>query len=106
MGRTEKRASERIPADLEVKFYCCDKVQNGRVMNISRNGMFIKTREMCFPFDSKLTILMPFEGEELHVTASLRRIEMSPRSHDGIGVELSNPSEGYCKLLEELRSSL
>ena len=106
MGHTEKRASERIPADLEVKFYCCEEVQDGRVVNISRLGMFIKNWEMCFPFDEKLTILIPFEGGELHVFASLRRVEISPHSHDGIGVELLNPPEAYYAFLEDLRSSL
>ncbi len=100
----EKRAFERIPVCVDVELDCCHKVR-GTVINISEKGMFISIKEMCFPFDSRIKVGIPFNEDILHVPVKLRRIEMSPDSHDGIGVELSGPSEEYFKLVDNLRSS-
>ncbi|UCD34668.1 MAG: PilZ domain-containing protein [Nitrospiraceae bacterium] len=104
MDMKERRASERIAARLDITFYCCDKLQQGTVTNISDRGMFISTQQMCFPFDSHLDILIPSSSGALQVKAHLRRIEMFPDSDDGMGVEIVSPSGDYLSLVEGLRS--
>ncbi|MBI4682514.1 MAG: PilZ domain-containing protein [Nitrospirae bacterium] len=100
-----KRASERIPVCVDVELDCCHKVR-GTVLNISEKGMFISIKEMCFPFDPRIKVGIPFNEDILHVPVKLRRIEMSPDSQDGIGVELAVPSEAYYNLVENLRAAL
>lgn len=104
MNLIERRACERIPVSLDVTFFCCDKQQQGTVKNISDRGMFIKIRQMCFPFDSRLEIAIPSGSGDLQVAGNLRRIEMLPDSDDGIGVEVESPSGEYLRLVEGLRA--
>jgi PilZ domain len=105
-GLMEKRAYKRIPVNMEVTFYCGSHVHNGTVMNISEKGMFISTKEMYFPVESQLEVAIPFNGETLSIPVSLRRMEMSPDSGDGIGVEFIGPSEKYYEFVDCLRSAV
>ena len=91
---------------MEVEFYCGSRVHNGTVINISEKGMFISTTEMSFPLESQLEVRLPFKDEILSLPVSLRRMEMSPDSHDGIGVEFVGPSEKYYEFVDSLRSAL
>jgi hypothetical protein len=61
-------------------------------------------KEMSFPFDQRLEILIPSKEDKLRIPVSLTRIEMSPDQHDGIGVELLHASEEYIKFQDSLRS--
>jgi hypothetical protein len=99
----EKRASIRIPVSIELKFYCGNRIHNGTVINISEKGMFIRTTEMSFPLESQWDLEMTYQGETLSIPVSLRRMEMSPDSHDGIGVEIVGPSEKYYSFVNSLR---
>ncbi len=100
----EKRTYNRIPVYMEVEFSCGNSVHNGTVMNISEKGMFISTQEMSFPLESQCEVRLPFKEETLSVPVSLRRMEMSPDSHDGIGVEFIGPLEKYYEFVTILRS--
>lgn len=101
----EKRAYNRIPVYMEVEFCCGSRVHNGTVMNISEKGMFISTEEMSFPLESQWEVRLPFKEETLNIPVNLRRMEMSPDSHDGIGVEFIGPSEKYFDFVNSLRSA-
>jgi len=76
----EKRTSERIHVDIEMKFICCNKVYSGKMTNVSKSGMFVQVDEICYPFNSHLEMVIPFNGNELHVPVDLNRIVMSPDS--------------------------
>ncbi|MBI5665282.1 MAG: PilZ domain-containing protein [Nitrospirae bacterium] len=102
----EKRAFARIPFNAEARVYCGNKVCDGTVMNISEKGMFISTQDMLFPFESQLDVAIPFNGKVFSVPVSLRRMEMSPDSNDGIGVEFMGPSEEYYQFVNSLRDTL
>ncbi|RJR20358.1 MAG: PilZ domain-containing protein [Nitrospiraceae bacterium] len=102
----EKRTYSRIPVSMEVKFCCGSRVHDGTVMNISEKGMFISTREMAFPLESQWEVKMPFNGDILSIPVSLRRMVMSPDSHDGIGVEFIGQSEKYYEFVSSLRSAI
>ncbi len=103
----EKRAYSRIPVELDVRFYCCNGTyHSGTVTNLSEKGMFIRTKEMCFPFDSQLEIFIPLKKDEkLRVSVNLSRIIISPDSDDSIGVELPDPPREYLEFVKGLRSA-
>ena len=99
----EKRACERIPVALKVTVNCGKRVHSATLMNISEKGMFISTEQMYFPLEANMEVNVPFRGEVLRIPVSLRRMELSPDSHDGIGVELQGPSDEYLSFLKSLK---
>ncbi len=101
----EKRAFERIPADIKVRFNCNSTEFSGTIMNLSEKGMFINTEESWFPFDVQFEIPVAMEEEILNVPVNLNRIILSPDSN-GIGVELISPPEKYLKFVSRLKAAL
>lgn len=101
----EKRAVRRFPASINVNFYCCNSVYSGTVKNVSENGMFISTREMRFPSDSRFDIVFEVNEKKFHVPVKLVRLITSPDYHDGFAVEVSNPPDEYIELLDSFRST-
>ncbi len=90
----EKRALERVPVNVQADFFYGDTMYAGKVKNISKKGMYIKT-EMCPPSDSKLEILLPFMEEVLKVRVKVRRLEKTGETYKGMGVEVMDSSNGY-----------
>ncbi len=101
-----KRSFERIPASINVEFCCDDRGYSGTVKNLSENGMFISTRDMCFPFDTKFEVLIPVEESVLTIPVKVSRITRTSNCYDGIAVELLNPPEDYLKFIEFLKTAL
>ena len=99
----EKRNSKRIPASIEVKFDCCHMEYSGIATNLSGNGIFIRTNEMCFPFDSEIEISIFMNEDILRIPARLIRLTMLPNVDDGIGFKISNPSQKYLELVDNQR---
>jgi predicted mannosyl-3-phosphoglycerate phosphatase (HAD superfamily) len=102
----EKRAFERIPSNIEVTFLCNNLDYTGTIMNISENGMLINTEEMCSPFDSHFKVHIPFKDQVISVSVNLNRIILSPDSHDGIGVELSEAAPEFVELVKGLKAQV
>jgi hypothetical protein len=102
----EKRARERIPVALKVIVNCGKRVHSATLINISERGMFISTEEMYFPLDTQMEVNVPFGEDVLRIPVSLRRMELSPDSHDGIGVELQGTSREYLTFLNSLKTAL
>ncbi len=100
----EKRTAERIPSNIDVRFCCYDREYRGTVTDISEMGMFISTKEMYLPFESKIKVFIPFKKEVFEVTVDFCRIIISPMFYTGIGVELLKPPGEYIELLDSLRS--
>lgn len=102
----ERRACQRIPVNIDIKYNCCKEVKSGTVMNLSEKGMFITTMDMCLPFASQIELLFPIH-EELHrIPVNLCRMIIAPDSNDGIGVELTKSPPGYLAFLDSLKSDL
>jgi hypothetical protein len=68
-----KRAYERIPTNINARFFYSRTLYTGVVTNLSKNGMFIKTC-MCFPFESKFEILLLLKEEVLKVPVEVVRL--------------------------------
>jgi len=100
----QRRAFERIPANIDVKFFCGNSIYSGTVTNLSENGLFIDTT-MCLPFDSKLEILIVVEGEILKVPVKVSRIAKTDDYYHGMGVELLDSSPNYLEFINLIRST-
>jgi hypothetical protein len=100
----DKRAFDRITVDMDVHFAFCSRDQRGKVVNISEKGMYIITDDVCFPADPELVIVIENNSEVHHVPVSLRRVDISPDSLDGIGVEVLHLTDEYAGFVGHLRS--
>jgi c-di-GMP-binding flagellar brake protein YcgR len=102
----QRRAFERIPASITVKFYCDNMDYSGTVTNLSENGMFICIRDICFPFDSKFEVVIHLHDKVLNIPVKVSRITKTIDAYDGIGVELLYPPKNYLEFVDSLRASL
>lgn len=100
----QRRASDRIPSNLTVRFSCCNCDYEGTVMNLSEDGMFITTNRMSFPFDSDLKILINTGSEILKVPVKVMRINKSWDYYDCLGVKIPAPSQNYIGFVKSLKS--
>lgn len=101
----QRRAYKRVLSNIEVKFFCSNTDYTGTITNLSENGMFIVTKQMCFPFDSQFEINIPMGNEILNVPVTVSRITKSADFFDGIGVKLEHPPQHYLELVRKLRSA-
>ncbi len=54
--KVNERLYHRISSNIKVSFDCCNTCYGGVAINLSGNGMFIKTEEISFPLDMKFEI--------------------------------------------------
>jgi hypothetical protein len=73
----EKRTLERIPVNVDVEFYCNDRVYHGTVKNLSEKGF--------------------------RLPVNLARMTTSPDSSDALGVEVQEPSREYLEFVYSMR---
>ncbi len=98
----EKRASERIPVNIEVKFKCRNMSTCGTITDISENGMFIDTEDFFLPSEWQFELFIYDEEEKLCVDVDIKRVLMNPTLNSGIGVELISPSAEYVAFVKNL----
>lgn len=102
----QRRAFERIPSNLKVRFSCCDTNYEGTVINLSENGMLIITNKVSFPFESNLELLLAAGENLIKVDAKVSRIIKSMDEYDGFGAEVIDPPRSYIEFVNNLKSSL
>jgi Tfp pilus assembly protein PilZ len=100
----QRRSFERVPANIKVKFFCCQSNYDGTIMNLSEGGMFISTDQMRFPFDSEIEIIIPLISDILKVPVKVVRITKSSDFYDGLGVEVIDPTDQYKNFVTNFRS--
>ena len=100
----QRRAFERVPANIKVKFFCCESHYDGTIMNLSAGGMYISTNEMRFPFDSEINIIIPMNLDILKVPVKVMRITKSSDCYDGMGVSVLKPAERYIDFVKNCRN--
>ena len=101
----QRRAAERMPSYIKVKFFCCGVDYDGFITNISENGMFISSGEVSFPFDSEFKIAFPLEGDVLNIPVKVSRLLRTGDIYDGMGVEIIKPPKQYLVFLDNLKYS-
>ena len=100
----QRRAFERVPANIKVKFFCCESHYDGTIMNLSQGGMYISTDEMRFPFDSEIDIIIQMNLDILKVPVKVIRITKSSDIYDGLGVAVLKPSGDYMDVVNTCRN--
>lgn len=100
----QRRAFERMPANIKVKFFCCESQYDGTIMNMSDEGMFISTDAMKFPFDSEIDIIISLHSDILKIPVKVMRITKSSECYDGLGVRVLKPSVHYIDFVNTFRN--
>ncbi len=103
--RTKKRFSSRVHVSLPVKLLCSNGHYSGIAMNVSKNGMYIKTG-ITLPDEMNFDVCIPYQGEDLRVAVKLVRLVQTYGFFDAVGVEVLNPPEKYLELVGSLRPAL
>ncbi|UCD35022.1 MAG: PilZ domain-containing protein, partial [Nitrospiraceae bacterium] len=76
------------------------------VINISENGLFLKSQHIRFPLYIEFDVSIPLNEEMVNIPVKVRRITKSNGYYDGIGVELLKRPHNYLKYLNRLRLAL
>jgi hypothetical protein len=100
----QRRDFERVPANIKVKFFCCESHYDGTITNLSEAGMYISTDEMRFPFDSEIDIVISLNSDILKVPVKVMRITKSSNFYDGLGVAVLKTSSRYIDFVKNCRN--
>lgn len=100
--KINERLFDRISSNVRVSFNCCNTSYGGIAINLSENGMFIRTEEIHFPLDMKFEIYMSLQKEILHIPVDVSRLMKSHDYYDSLGVKLLNPSQKYLDFINNL----
>ena len=97
----KNRAYKRIPANLTVNFHYDNAIYSGTIMNYSDNDMFIKMEMPCqlSSTQKRFEVRISVKDKILLAIARIKRMEVTGKQFNGIGVELEYPIE-LEKLLE------
>ncbi len=95
----EKRAVERLPANLQIRMFYGNMVYTGMVINLSEEGTFISTK-LNFPVDSMFIVVVLQNDQTFKIPVRVRRTVKTDSHHSykmntGMGVKLIDPPEGY-----------
>lgn len=96
------RSFDRIPVAITVTINRCNRLEKGRLLNLSENGMFIRTDEMLSPSDSDIDVIIPLDEEKIQVPGRIVRAENISGLHQGIGVKIFNPPQRYLDFIDRL----
>jgi hypothetical protein len=99
----EKRASTRIAAKIDTRFFYGKMFYAGTVVNLSERGMFVHT-ERCLPAASEFLVIIKNKRELLKISAKVKRVTKTKDCFDGMGIELLNPPERYLEFIEGLEN--
>jgi Tfp pilus assembly protein PilZ len=98
MSYIEKRTFQRIPINIDARFFHGNMFYSGIVRNLSDHGMFIDTKK-CLSSDSMFVVIIRENNHLLQVIAKVKRISTNSDTYEGMGVELIRPSSGYLDLV-------
>ncbi len=101
----QRRAFERVPVHIDIRFYNCDTDYHGTIKDLSENGMFISTNKMLFPFDPAIEIIIPFAEKLLKVPVKVIRMTKTDDVFDGIGVTLLDDHHDYLELVNSIKTA-
>jgi len=92
-----------MPSKIKARFYCNDTDYSGTVINISEDGMFIRTRKVAFPFESNLVIFISRKERLLKVPVKVCRLTKTDNVFDGMGVQVIDAEPDYLKFVRSLK---
>jgi hypothetical protein len=81
----ERRSADRKTTDVNIEFHCCEKGCKGKADDISPKGMFIRTRDLCFPVNSPFDIFYSTSEKTFRIPVTLSRL-VRDKNKSGIGI--------------------
>ena len=105
--RLERRAHERIPSQLQARFFLGNNVYAGTITDLSEKGMFIST-DIGLPLNGTLEILLKLGDRVVNIPSTIKRSVVSedtcPESLiHGMGVELISSPKVYLEYIDSLK---
>ena len=97
---TERRSSSRIPVNIDASFFLGNMFYSGKVLNLSCNGMLIKTN-MNISKRGSFIVFIPANKELPKLTVRVRRITGNNGISPNIGVELIDPPRQYTDFVND-----
>ena len=99
MSYNEKRLYERKLSHLYVSYESDSHLCKGIVKNISKNGMYIETKEPL-PSNAVFNVLItfirvPWNKNILTLPVKTIRVDKADKTYNGIGVEVLDPPKKY-----------
>ncbi len=98
-----KRASERISTNIAIRFFYGNMFYSGVVTDLSAKGMYIRTM-VGLALGSLFPVVIRKEGEVLIELARVKHLAKTSDDHDGMGVEIINPSRDFLKFTNGSKS--
>ncbi len=92
---------ERIPVDLRSRFSHGNIFNSGTIMNLSKEGMFIKTKNVI-SVDSVITVIMHTGKELFQIFAKVKRLNRTAEYYDGMDIEIISSNYNYLKYVKNL----
>jgi hypothetical protein len=102
---SERRSSNRIPVNIDARFFWGNMFYSGTITNLSENGMLIKTN-VDISCGESFIVLLSEEQDIPKLVARVKRIARENRISSSIGVEIISPSLEYAGFVEDLESCL
>lgn len=104
--QVDRRSHDRIPANIQTRFFCGNRVYAGNILDLSEKGMFIRT-EMRLPVDSKIEIMILVDRKVVRIPVSVRRTvdkeSAGISAYSGMGVELIRPVREYTGFINTMK---
>jgi len=101
-GTMEQRTVERIPANVEARFFYGDVVYSGVVENLSTKGMFIRS-EISPPINERLEVLLLFKDEIIKVPVKIKSFQKTETDDRQISVEILLLPKKYWEFVNALK---
>jgi len=98
-----KRACERAPSGLIVKFSLDGNMCQGIIKNVSERGMCIETGS-CPPCESTVKLRIHSGKEHLEIPVKVRRKEKADRFYDIMGVEFVRPTKKIMEFINRFKA--
>lgn len=95
----ERRAFDRIPANMDVRLCFENDINTGALINLSPKGMLINTK-VCFPLKTQFEVLLSLEDDIIKVPVQVARLSKKDNVYSGIGVEIVEPHAKYLEFVE------
>ena len=90
----EQITGERMPVEIEARFFCGNMFYAGTVCNLSSEDMHIDT-ESCLPSGTSFMTIIRNGKDLLQVNTKVKRLTRTNGCYDGMDVEILKPSKNY-----------
>ena len=101
----ERRAFERIPSDVEARFFYGNMFYAGKITDLSEKGMFVNTKK-CFPPDTLFLVMVCENNRVLKMSVKVKRFIRTNGCNDGMGLEIISPSADYIHYVDGLKEEV